>query len=384
MGPLKNANEKYLHGDIAFWNDMMAHPTRDAWWQARDPRAQYSSNIKPAVLVVGGWFDAEDLWGALHTYQSMNSVAPNRVSLVMGPWLHGGWHRTDGDALGNISFGQKTSDHYRKEIETPFFESHLKGDDKVRTPEASIFITGTDQWRTFDAWPPKAAAARALFLAPHGALSTTKPSLASASDSYVADPKKPVPYQDGAGGMDHDYMTGDQRFAAHRPDVLAYETAPLTSDVTIAGSIDANVWLETTGTDADVVVKLVDIWPEDTANPEPNPKAIQLGGYQQLVRGEIMRGRFRDSYEKPSAFTPGKPALVHFSLPDTAHTFRVGHRIAVQVQSSWFPLADSNPQTFVDIATCDVSAFQTATQTVHRSSTMPSSLVLPVLEGALP
>jgi hypothetical protein len=386
LGPLKNINATLLHDAIPFWNELLSHDTRDAWWQARDPRAQYM-HITPAVLVVGGWFDAEDLWGALHTYASMNTAtAHNRVSLVMGPWSHGGWHRSDGDVLGDISFHQKTSERYRSEVETPFFESHLKGNGSVKTPEAFVFLTGNNEWRAFDAWPPKEAHAQSLYLHDNGALSSSKPTATTRStDSFVADPHHPVPYRDGASAdIDKTYMTADQRFTAHRPDVLTYTTPVLHDDVTVAGPIDADVFFQTTGTDADVVVKLIDVWPENTQDPEPNPKGIRLGGYQQLVRGEVMRARFRNSFEKPEALVPNQVTRVRFTLPDVGHTFRTGHRIEVQVQSSWFPLVDRNAQTFTNLATADDSAFVTQTHTVWHTAGMSTSITLPVLEGKLP
>jgi uncharacterized protein len=381
LGPLKNANTKYLEGKIAFWNDLMAHPNRDAWWTARDPRPQYR-DIKPAALVVGGWYDAEDLWGALHTYEAMETqTKANRVSLVMGPWAHGGWHRSDGDKLGDISFGQKASERFRDEIEFPFWESHLKGDGNVKTPEAFMFVTGENAWRAFPTWPPKSTSST-LYLG-NGTLSSTRG--AEGSDSWIADPHKPVPYMDGASAeLDHEYMTADQRFASRRPDVLTFDSGVLSNDVTIAGPVTANIYVSTTGTDMDVVVKLIDVWPEDTNDPDPNPKGIRLGGYQQLVRAEVMRGKFRNSYEKPEPFKPGEPTLVKVPLPDLAHTFRAGHRMMVQVQASWFPMVDSNPQTFVDINTADESAFKTQTHTLLRTAKHPSSIVLPVIAGKAP
>jgi putative CocE/NonD family hydrolase len=386
-GPVKELDPKHFDGKIPFWRELLTHPNRDAWWQARDPLPRYR-DIKPATMVVGGWYDAEDLWGALHTYAAMEQqTKANRVSLVLGPWSHGGWHRSDGDVHGDISFGQKTSLHYREHIETPFWESHLRGDGKsaqdFRLPEASVFVTGSNEWRAFHVWPPKAAA-QTLYFSAHGALTTSVP-MSIGSDAFLSDPNRPVPYMGGASEeLDHDYMTADQRFASRRPDVLTYETGVLVDDVTLAGPIVANVHFETTGTDADIVVKLIDVWPEDTRDPDPNPKKIRMGGYQQLVRAEAMRGRFRNSFEKPAAFSPGTPSLVKVALPDVAHTFRTGHRIAVQVQSSWFPMIDRNPQTFVDIATASEAAFQRATHTVHRSAARPSSISVGVLEGKLP
>jgi putative CocE/NonD family hydrolase len=384
LGPLKNANARVLHDAVPFWNELLAHPNRDAWWVARDPRPRYR-DIAPAVLVVGGWFDAEDLWGALETYGAMNRQTPrqNRVSLVMGPWSHGGWHRTDGASHGDIAFGQKTSDRYRRDVETPFFESHLRGDDSVRTPEAFVFFTGDNEWAALPAWPPSTKP-QPLWLGPAGTLVTTAPSSASTA-RWLADPAHPVPYLDGASAdIDKRYMSADQRFAARRPDVVTYRTTALLDELTLAGPVELDLWFATTGTDADVVVKLIDVWPEDTADPEPNPRGIRLGGYQQLVRGEVLRGRFRESFAVPAPFAPGAPTRVRFTLPDVAHTFRAGHRLMVQVQSSWFPLVDRNPQTFVDIAGADESDFVAQTHTLHHGGTRASALRLPVLRGRLP
>jgi putative CocE/NonD family hydrolase len=381
MGPLKNANSKYMEGKIAFWQDLLAHPNRDAWWQARDPRPHYK-DIAPAVLVTGGWYDAEDLWGSLQTYQAMNRQSPRgRVSLVMGPWSHGGWARTDGDVLGDVSFDQKSSVAYREGIELSFFESHLKGDGKPGIPEAWIFETGTNQWLTFAQWPPKTTEQTLWFGA--GSLSVNKGS--PGADAFISDPKKPVPALGVPGEeLDHSYMTADQRFASRRPDVVVYDSAVVDADVTLAGPLTARVWLKTTGQDADVVVKLVDVWPENTNDPTPNPKGLRFGGYQQLGRAEVMRGRFRNSFARPEAFVPGAPALVSFTLPDVLHTFRPGHRIQVQVQSSWFPLIDRNPQTFVDPAVADDVDFVAATHTILRDAAHPSGLVVGVLRGVLP
>jgi len=386
LGPLKNANARVLHDAVPFWNELLAHGTRDAWWVARDPRPRYR-DIAPAVLVVGGWFDAEDLWGALHTYGAMQRQTPrdNRVSLVMGPWSHGGWHRTDGSAHGDVAFGQKTAERYRTEIETPFFEAHLRGDGVVSTPEAFVFFTGDNEWAALPAWPPPTKA-QPVWLAPDGGLSSaTQPTTTTATVQWTSDPAHPVPYLEGASAdIDKRYMTADQRFASRRPDVVTFRTAMLVEPVTLAGPVDVDLWFSTTGTDADVVVKLIDVWPEDTADPEPNPRGIRLGGMQQLVRAEVLRGRFRDSFATPTPFVPGAPTRVRFTLPDVAHTFRAGHRLMVQVQSSWFPLVDRNPQSFVDIARADEADFVSRTHALHLGGTQASALRLPVLRGRLP
>ena len=383
MGPLKNANGRYLHDDIAFWNDLMAHENRDAFWMARDPTPHYTA-IKPAVLVVGGWYDAEDLWGSLRTYQAMNSQTPkNRVTLVMGPWAHGGWARSDGDSLGGLSFGQKTSVHYREQIEAPFFESHLKGTGSFAPAEAEMFVTGLNQWRAFDAWPPKEARPMVLSLAAGGALSTTKPTAAT-TRSWLADPAHPVPWMEGQyPELDHDYMVKDQRFASRRPDVVTFQTPVLDTDTVVAGPISVDFLVQTDGTDLDVVVKLIDVLPDNAETTAGGPAGQLRGGAQQLVRGEIMRGRFRDDFAVPRAFVPGKAERVRFTLPDVLHGFRRGHRLMIQVQASWFPLFDRNPQTFVPIRTASDADFVPHTHTLHLGPT-GSTITLPVLTPTTP
>lgn len=385
LGPLANANKRFFHDKIAFWNDLMAHPNRDGFWKARDPRPFYKDS-KPAVMTVGGWFDAEDLFGALETYRAFERQAPkNENVLVMGPWRHGGWNRLDGDRLGDVTFGQKTAAFYREKIELPFFQKHLKNKKSGPSPEAWIFETGTNEWHAYPAWPPAGTQPATLFLQAGGKLGTTAPA-EDGDDAWISDPNKPVPYwTHGGDRIDADYMTGDQRFAARRPDVLVYATPVLDADVTLAGPLEASLWVSTTGTDADFVVKLVDVWPADLPDPQPNPVGnVHFAGYQQLVRAEIMRGRYRNSMEKPEAFVPNQPALVKFTLPDVAHTFRSGHKLMVQVQSSWFPLVDRNPQTFVDIAKATEADFRVATHHLFHAKERASSLRVTLQRGALP
>lgn len=381
LGPLSNANERHLEGKIPFWNELMAHGARDAWWQARDPRPHYK-DVKPAVMTVGGWYDAEDLWGSLATYRAFERQSPKAADnvLVMGPWGHGGWARTDGDRLGDVTFGQKTSLFYREQIEAAFFQRHLKGRALPRGPEAWIFETGTNTWRSYAAWPPAEARPAKLHLRAGGKLAAAAPPVAAedeaGADAYVSDPHKPVPYLGRASvEIDGDYMTADQRFASRRPDVLVYTSPELDLDVSLAGPIEASLWVTTTGTDADFVVKLVDVHPGDHA---------ELPGYQELVRAEIMRGKFRRGFERPEPFKPGEPTLVRFTLPDVAHTFRSGHKLMVHVQSSWFPLADRNPQTFVDIYSAKPTDFVAQTHRILRTAAYPSSLGVLVVRGALP
>ena len=380
MGPLANANRKYLHGDIKFWNDLMEHPNYDAYWQARDVRP-HLRNIKPAVMTVGGWFDAEDLFGALETYKTIERTNPGISNmLVMGPWFHGGWARSDGDVLGDINFGSKTSLAYQETVELPFFNCLLKDKCEGKLPEAMVFETGSNQWRRYDSWPPKNVESRDLFLNANGKLGFVSDKSVAGFDEYVSDPARPVPFINGTAiGMTREYMVEDQRFASRRPDVLVYQTDVLDRDVTLAGPITATLFVTTTGTDADFIVKLIDVFPDSTADPDPNPAGVTMGGYQMLVRGEPMRARFRNSYSVPEAMTPGKVTKIEFTLPDVNHAFTRGHRIMIQIQSSWFPLVDRNPQKFVDINRATEADFQKATQRVYRSGANTSRLTVNIL-----
>jgi putative CocE/NonD family hydrolase len=368
LGPLDNINEKHFKNDVPFWTEMTQHPNYDEYWQARDLR-RHLKNIKPAVMTVGGWFDAEDLFGALNTYKEIERNSPGSTNiLVMGPWFHGGWSRSDGDKLGHVDFGSKTSLFYREEIEFPFFNYWLKGKSNPNLPEAFVFETGTNQWRREEAWPPRDAHQKILYLQPGGQLGWDAATTGE-FEEYISDPAKPVPYIGGqAPGMTREHMVEDQRFASTRTDVLTYQTDVLDRDTTFAGPIVASLQVSTSGTDSDFVVKLIDVYPEDYPDPDPNPTGIHMGGFQQLVRGEAMRGRFRNSYSKPEPFTPGKVEKVEWTMPDIDHVFRRGHRIMVQVQSSWFPLVDRNPQKFVDIYHAKASDFVKATERVYRGS----------------
>ncbi|MGE5111879.1 MAG: CocE/NonD family hydrolase [Acidobacteriaceae bacterium] len=379
--PLSKITDTLYEHKVGWWDEIIQHPNYDAFWKARS-LPQHLKEIKPAVLTVGGWFDAEDLWGALHTYASANKLSPQGdVKLVMGPWCHGCWARTDGDHLGNVWFGAKNSVYYRDHVEFPFFEHYLKGKADPNLAEATVFETGTNQWRQYDAWPPKNTKKVSLYLSGEGKLSFA-PGQGAAYDEYVSDPAKPVPFiTDTAIGMTREHMTDDQRLAGRRTDVLVYQTDPLDRDITFSGPIDPTLFVSTSGTDSDFVVKLIDVYPNDFHDPDPNPKEIHMGGYQQLVRGELFRGRFRNSYEKPEAFEPNKITKVAYAMPDINHTFRRGHRIMVQVQSTWFPLVDLNPQKFVpNIYLAKPDDFQKATQRVYHSKDAQSHIDVLELE----
>jgi putative CocE/NonD family hydrolase len=382
LGSLANADKKYFHGNIEFWDDLMDHGNYDAFWQARDLRP-HLKNVHAAVMTVGGWYDAEDLFGALNVFRAVERLNPGIANnmLVMGPWFHGGWSRGDGDHLGSVDFYAKTAEFYRQNIELPFLNHFLKGDTNYNLPKAYVFETGTAQWRRYNSWPPANARAKSLYFHAGGKLSFQPPGPAATEfDEYVSDPGKPVPYiANTAIGMTREHMIDDQRFAASRTDVLVYEGGVLEEDVTIAGPIEARLQVSTTGTDSDFVVKLIDVYSGDYPNFEPNPAGVEMGGYQQLVRGEAFRGKFRNSYAKPEPFEPGKMAKIEYTMPDVYHTFRKGHRIMVQVQSSWFPLVDRNPQTFCDIYHARDEDFQKATERVWHSAQASSCVTVQVL-----
>lgn len=384
LGPLKNVNERYFQGENKIWNDMMTHGTYDAFWQARTP-LPHLTDVQPAVLVVGGFFDAQDLYGPLKTYSTIEKNNPGTPNhLVMGPWWHGGWARGDGDRYLDIYFGEKTSPWYRENIELPFFNYYLKDEGTLDLPEATIFLSGSNEWRTFDQWPPQEATPRSLYLQPGMGVSFEAPAAGTAEDAfaeYVSDPKKPVPHTPQIViYRDDRYVVQDQRFAATRPDVLVFESEVLTEDVTLAGTLFANLFASTTGTDADYIVKLIDVYPGDMQVPGQDGRPVNQGGFQFMVRGEVMRAKFRNSFEHPEPLTPGEVTEIRFDMQDVAHTFKAGHKIMVQIQSTWFPMVDINPQQFLDIYSADASQYQKASHRIHFSREHPSRLEVMVLE----
>ncbi|GAC1446467.1 MAG: CocE/NonD family hydrolase [Pyrinomonadaceae bacterium] len=382
MGAAVNGDKKYFKGDVPFWNDVVQHPNYDDWWKARVP-LPYLKNVNTAVMTVGGWFDAEDLYGALNTYKAIEKQNPGIYNtLVMGPWFHGGWSRGDGDFLGNVSFGEKTSVFYREHIELPFFNCKLKDKCEEKLPEAYVFETGANKWHALDVYPPQNTVSKPIYLHANNQLSFDAPGANENNfDEYVSDPSKPVPFINQVNiGMTREYMTDDQRFAAHRQDVLVYQTEPLAENVTIVGAITASMFVSTSGTDSDYIVKLIDVYPDDAKdNPHTTP-GEHMSGYQMLVRGEPFRARFRNSYSKPEAMTPNEATKVEFNMPDAYHTFLKGHRIMVQVQSTWFPLVDRNPQKFVpNISEANDGDYQKATERVYHSAQNPSHIILNVM-----
>jgi uncharacterized protein len=395
-GPIANL-DKYLAGKSWLFDDQMKHDTYDDYWKPRN-LALHMKNIHCAVLTVGGWFDAEDLQGPFSTFHAIDEYNAGIFNaLVIGPWVHGGWGRYEGNHLGRVEFAANTGEFYRKNILFPFFEQYLKGAEDAKLPKAYVFETGTNVWRKYSEWPPKKAETKTLYLRVGGGLSFDPPEdAATVFDEYVSDPAKPVPFVNYvATSVPQEYMDSDQRFADSRTDVLTYETAVLQEDITIAGPISPKLFVSTTGTDSDFDVKLIDVYPADYPDsrfdePRPEdkdkpksdvgPPEFKMGGYQQLVRGEPFRGKFRHSFEKPEPFTPGKVEEVDFTMQDVNHTFRRGHRIMVQIQSSWFPLTDRNPQTFVNIPDAKPSDFVKATERVYRDKAQASGVVVGVVK----
>jgi len=381
-----------LMGDtIAFWKELMEHPNYDAWWKARDARVA-TKGQQPAMLWVGGLFDAEDCWGAWNAYKAGETSNPGKAfnKIVEGPWYHGQWGSNDGTHLGNIQFGANTADWYQQHIEIPFFNYYLKGKGDInQIAEANVFITGANEWKTFNQWPPADKKDVDLyFTSGKTGLSWNKPGAGDGFSEYISDPAKPVPYtEDVHFNRTRNYMTDDQRFASRRPDVLTFQTDVLTDDITVTGNVVADLMTSISTTDADFVVKVIDVLPDSLSwvnvdiYAEKDPDQVYpMGGYQMLVRSEIFRGRFRKSYENPSAFTPGKVEEVKFELPSIAHTFKKGHRLMVQVQSSWFPLVDRNPQQFIDIYHCDEKDFIKSDIKVYHNAQYASKIILPVLK----
>jgi putative CocE/NonD family hydrolase len=426
LGSLANADDRYFKRSVPYWTQLLEHTTYDEFWQSR-AITPHLRRVAPAVLVVGGWFDAEDLAGPLAVYASIEEKNPRVANhLVMGPWEHGGWADGPGDRLGHLAFGSATSEFYRDSIEFPFFDVHLNHEGELALPEAWVFETGTNRWVRHESWPPRHAEKRRLVLGPRGALSiegvaallgagggtgaggagaggpgssvaaragasadvagegSTRAAASTATyDEYVSDPARPVPYLgETVLGMTDDYMGQDQRFAGRRPDVLVYESAPLGSDLTIAGPIGVDLWVSTTGTDSDFVVKLIDAYPTDYPDPRPDDE-MPMGGFEHLVRGEPFRAKFRESFETPEPMTPGEPTRIQFTMPDVAHVFRRGHRIKVHVQSSWFPLVDRNPQTFTDIPNAKPEEFRPATQRVYRVPGKQSAIEVRVVDTSM-
>jgi len=379
MGTLRNSNTMYYKDTIRLWNEMLDHPDYDQHWKDRNVLT-HLKDIKTAVLVTGGWYDAEDLYGAINTYKTIVKNNPATPAyFAMGPWVHGGWARGNGDHLGDVGFGGSTAAFYRENIEFKFFSHYLKGTE-MDLPPVSVFETGVNQWKSYKTWPPKEAQEKNLYFLPNGKLSFQPPKTNASFDAYISDPNKPVPFLSGTSmDMDREYMTADQRFAATRPDVLTYETDVLDQELTLAGNIRANLKVSTTGTDADWIVKVIDVYPDSTRNTSFTGINSTLSHYEQMVRSEAMRGKYRNSFSKPEPFVPGKITPVDFELQDVLHTFKKGHRLMVQVQSTWFPLIDRNPQQFMNIMKATPADFRKATIKVYTSKEEASFLRVRVM-----
>jgi uncharacterized protein len=385
LGPLSNANAKYIHGTLPTWNDFVAHPNYDQFWKSQ---AMASLLDKPKVpnLNVAGWWDQEDFYGPMKIYDILEKNDPDHLNyLAAGPWNHGGWAGGPANSLGAIPFGSDTGIYFRQKIEAPWFAYWLKNKGALPVKEAVLFQTGSDKWVQFDSWPPRDAKKRNLYFREDGNLSFDAPSqTGQAFDSYVSDPAHPVPYrhrpidmtypEDHPGGW-YTWLVQDQRFVDHRPDVLSWQTDELKDDVTLAGAVTAKLFASTTGSDSDWIVKLIDVY------PEKYPEKWQLSGYELMIANDVFRGRFRKSFEKPEPLIPNVVTPFTIDLHTANHVFKKGHRVMVQVQSTWFPIIDRNPQKFVpNIFEAKDSDFQKATQKIFRSKEHPSSVEISVLQ----
>ena len=372
-GPLSNLDEYYKEDNV-FWQQLKDHPDYDEFWQSRGI-IQHLKDIKPAVMVVGGLFDAEDLYGPFETYEKIEENSNNYNTMVFGPWSHGDWARgRKRQAIGNVYFGDNISENYQRDVETPFFHHFLKGDGSGDTglPEAYVYDSGSREWKTYSEWPPENTRKKTYWLQSRQRLNqVTEKSYTF--ETFISDPANPVPYSEDIKMVftPRKYMTDDQRFAGRRPDVLVFETPVLTEDVTMAGDIMAKLQVATTGTDADWVVKVIDVYPGDSEDTEETQDHLKMSNYHMMVRSEVMRGRYRNDFSNPEPFVPGQKTEVAIKLQDVHHTFKKGHKIQIQVQSTWFPLIDRNPQTFVpNIFKAEVSDFQKQTHTVFNDSSI--------------
>lgn len=382
--PIARINQQLFDSKVPQWEEMFAHPDYDEFWQARNV-SQFLKDVSVPVLNVGGWFDVEDFYGSLDIYTSIERQSEENLSvMVMGPWRHGGWYGWDGDFLANVPFGSKTSLHFRDKFQLPFFNYYLKDKGEWSPADFTAFDSGSHEWRSFAGWPPRAGDSKSMFLASDGRLVDERPSASGTKqpewDAYTSDPANPVPFtaeiSTSAGAW---WVLEDQRFVSTRPDVLVYSTEPLEEDLTLAGPIEIDMYVSTDATDMDWVIKLIDVFPEGGPHPS-GPPADPMAGYQMMVTGEIMRGRYRNSLSKPEAFGPGEVTRVRFKLQDRLHTFRQGHRLMVQIQSSWFPLFDRNPQQFISIYDAGPADFRAAENRVYRSGEVASRIRFNVLD----
>jgi uncharacterized protein len=382
LGPLSNVNAKYLHGKIPTWNDYVAHPDYDEFWK-RQTMVPHLTSVKVPTLSVAGWWDQEDFYGPIRIYDALEKFDRQHLNyLVVGPWRHGGWAGGTGESLGAIPFGSATSEYFRAQVQAPFFAYFLKDKGGRDFPEALTFEAGTNEWRRWEQWPPTSRTdTRGLYFGPSEQLTMNAPT-STGFDEYVSDPAHPVPYRHRpiqptyfpGGSKWSTWLVEDQRFVDDRADVLSWETAPLDADLTIAGEVVAHLFASTTGSDADWIVKLIDVYPED------HPANWDLAGFQLMVSNEVFRGRYRTSFEKPAPIEPNKVLEYTWSLHTQNYTFKKGHRVMVQVQSTWFPIIDRNPQTFVpNIFEAKDSDFKVATHRIYRTPELPSRVDIPVV-----
>jgi putative CocE/NonD family hydrolase len=385
LGPLSNANAEYFHGANKTWNNFIAHNSYDEFWKRHAVGYGLKETTVPN-LNVAGWWDQEDFYGPVATYENLEKADKKNLNyLVAGPWNHGGWGHGEGNSLGGIAFGSDTSTYFRQKIEAPWFAYWLKDKGSLPVKEATVFQSGTDTWTSFDSWPPREAQHRNLYFHEDGKLSFEPPKTDSAEafDSYISDPAHPVPYRNRPIDMtyprDHPgswytWLVQDQRFVDERPDVLTWQTDELKDDVTLAGQVTAKLFASTTGSDSDWIVKLIDVY------PQKNAQDWKLSGYELMISDEIFRGRFRKSFEKPEPLVPGEVESFTIDLHTQNHVFKKGHRIMVQVQSTWFPVYDRNPQKFVpNIFEAKEADYQKATQHIYRSKGFPSSVEVSIL-----
>ncbi len=382
IGPIKNVQKDFFGDSIQFWSELMTHSNYDEFWKERNV-LPHLTKIKPAVLVVGGWFDAENLYGSLKTYEAIETQNKdsNQNRLIMGPWYHCQWAWENGKNVGNIYFGSNTSTYF-KLMELQFFNYYLKNKGEMKLPEASVFITGANEWSAFESWPPINVEYTDLYLDCNKQLSFEKSKIEECYDEYLVNPNEPVPYTEVVQlSRTIEYLTDDQRFASRRSDVLVFQTEILDNDITIVGPLQISLFVSTTGTDADYIVKIIDVFPDQLNSYPQNDNNISMEGYQMLVRGDVMRGKFRNSFENPEPIKPNEVTEISFEISDLAHQFKKGHRIMIQVQNSWFPLVDINPQKFLNIYEAEQNDFTEATHRIYHDIHRPSKISFSILKN---
>ena len=382
LGPLSNVNAKYFHHELPTWNDFVKHPDYDDFWQKQAMVSRITSTSVP-LMNVAGWWDQEDFYGPQKNYEVLEKNDRNNKNfIVFGPWNHGGWSGGSGEKLGRVSFGSPTAETYRKNIQAPFFAWYLKGKGDGHFPEAQTFQTGSNTWKNYDKWPPSVASIRNLYLGQDKKLSFEKPAGAGNYDEFLSDPFHPVPYRTrpveptyGPGSRWYTWLLEDQRFVDNRPDVLTWESGILDNDITVTGNLQADIFASTTGTDADWVVKLIDVY------PEAYPEEPDMGGYELMIANDVFRGRFRNSFSKPEPMKSGEINEFKIDLHSIDHVFKKGHRIMVQIQSTWFPIIDRNPQKYVpNIFEAKESDFIITRHRIYRSVNNASHIKMPVVE----